>query len=148
MLVFDDFEIGRAFPLGPKLVTSQEIIEFAAEFDPQPFHLDPESPQAELVGGLIASGWHTCAMVMAMMCESYLLNTASLGSGGLESIRWLHPVRPGDTLTGEAKVMDRRVSASNPKMGIVTFAYGLQNQDGTKVLAINGTGFVRKNLPA
>lgn len=148
MLVYDDFTVGRIFALGPKVVTADEIVEFAQEFDPQDFHLDGTSEQAQMVGGLIASGWHTCAMVMAMMCDAYLLETASLGSGGLETIRWRQPVRPKDTLKGIAEVKDRRISSSNPTIGIVTFAYTIQNQHNETVLTMEGMGFVRRELAA
>ena len=142
MLTFDDMEIGRIFALGPKTVTEEEITAFAAKFDPQPFHLDPASPQAELTGGLIASGWHTCSIFMRMMCDSYLLNSTSLGSSGLDEVRWLRPVRPNDTLKGTAKVVKKRVSKSRPEMGIVHFNYELTNQNDEPIMTIVGTGLI------
>ena len=142
MLTYEDFTLGRSFSLGPKTITAEEIISFAERYDPQPFHLEAESEQAETVDGLIASGWHTCAITMRMMCDAYLLDSASQGSGGLEEIRWLRPVRPGDTLSGEAIVLDRRISSRRPNLGLVTFQYSLQNQNGETVITIKGMGML------
>lgn len=142
LLTYEDFTLGRSFPLGPRTISAEEIISFAEKYDPQPFHLDPESEQAKTVGGLIASGWHTCAITMRMMCDAYLLDSASQGSGGLEKVSWLRPVRPGDTLTGEAVVLDRRVSSKRPTLGLVTFQYSLQNQNGETVITIEGMGML------
>ena len=142
MLTYDDFPIGRSFQLGPRTITAEEIIEFAEEFDPQPFHLDANSEQAKQVGGLIASGWHTCSILMRMMCDSYILDTASQGAAGLESVRWLKPVRPNDTLSGSATVTSRRVSKSNPQLGLVGFDYSLKNQNNETVMIIIGMGMI------
>ncbi|MEM8750752.1 MAG: MaoC family dehydratase [Pseudomonadota bacterium] len=142
MLTYEDFPVGKSFPLGPRKITAEEIIAFAERYDPQPFHLDGESEQATAVGGLIASGWHTCSILMRMMCDAYLLNTASQGSGGLDKIKWLRPIRPDDTLTGAATVMGRRVSKSNPGLGLINFAYTIQNQHAEPVLEVTGMGMV------
>ena len=142
MLTYEDFTLDRRFPLGPRTITAEEIISFAQKYDPQPFHLEAESEQASSVGGLIASGWHTCAITMRMMCDAYLLDSASQGSGGLDEVRWLKPVRPGDTLTGEAVVLDRRVSSKRPTLGLVMFQYNLQNQNGETVITIKGMGML------
>lgn len=148
MLTYEDFTSGRSFPLGPRTITAEEIIDFAEKYDPQPFHLEPESDQAKTVGGLIASGWHTCAITMRMMCDAYLLDSASQGSGGLDEVRWHRPVRPGDTLTGEAVVLDRRISSKRPTLGLVTFQYSLQNQHGDAVITIKGMGMLDVANPA
>lgn len=142
MLTYEDYPLGRVFELGPKTITKEEIIEFASEFDPQPFHIDETSLQAENVGGLIASGWHTSSIFMRMMCDAFLLETASQGSAGLEEVRWLSPVRPGDTLHGTAEVVGRRVSRSNPKLGLVDFAYELRNQNNETVMTVRGMGMI------
>lgn len=142
LLSYSDFPLGRAFKLGPRLITQQEMIDFAAKYDPQPFHIDPSSKEAQDVGGLIASGWHTCAIVMRLMCDSYLLNSASQGSGGLDEVRWLKPVRPGDVLSGTATVADRRRSSSRPNLGILTFEYAMHNQHGDDVISIKGMGMI------
>jgi len=148
MLTYDDMKIGTVFDLGPRLVTKDEIIKFASKFDPQPFHLDGGSPQAELMGGLIASGWHTCSIFMRMMCDSYLLNATSQGSGGLDEVRWILPVRPNDTLSGTATVVDRRISKSRPEIGILQFDYELHNQNNETVMTISGTGMIGTNPDA
>ena len=143
MLSYEDFTIGRVFKLGPKRVTKEEILEFAEEFDPQPFHLDEHSEQARQVGGLIASGWHNCSMAMRMMCDGYLLDTHSQGSGGLDEIKWIKPVRPGDEITGHVTVTDRRISKSKPELGMIQFSYIFENQNDEVVFSMKGMGFVR-----
>ena len=140
MLTYEDFQEGRVFDFPPYLVTAEEIKEFAAEFDPQPFHLDENSEQAHQIGGLIASGWHTSAIQMRMICDGYLLSSSSQGSPGLDQVRWLNVVRPGDTLTGTAEVIRRRVSKSRPSLGIVSFVYTMTNQRGEDVMATKGGG--------
>ncbi len=142
MLTYEDFTPGRVFQLGPRKVSAEEIIEFAEEFDPQPFHIDAGSEQAAQVGGLIASGWHTCSIFMRMLCDSYLLDTASLGSAGLDEVRWLRPVRPGDILSGSATVTDRRVSSKRANLGLVSFDYELHNQQDQPVMTIRGMGMM------
>ena len=137
---FEEFEVGRVFQLPSHQITEKEIIEFAQEFDPQPFHLDGSSEQAQQVGGLIASGWHTSSILMRMICDGYLLDSSSQGSPGLEEVRWLNVVRPGDTLSAEAKVTASRVSKSRPEIGIVSFDYRMWNQRGEDVLRTRGVG--------
>lgn len=128
--------------MGPKTVTQEEIIAFAEKYDPQPFHTDPGSEMADSVGGLIASGWHTCGIMMRMICDAYLLDSASMGAPGLDEVRWLIPVRPGDTLTGTTTVLDRRISKSRPELGLLTLEYELKNQNGETVLLTKGTGMM------
>ena len=142
MLHYEDFSVGQVFELPSHTVTAEEIIEFASEFDPQPFHLDENSEQAAQVGGLIASGWHTSAIQMRMICDGYLLNSASQGSPGLDEVRWLNVVRPGDTLAGTAEVTACRVSKSRPEIGIVSFVYRMRNQHGKDVRVTKGVGMV------
>lgn len=142
MLTYDDLTVGQTFPLGPKTVSEGEIIAFAEKFDPQPFHLEADSEQARQVGGLIASGWHTCSMFMRMMVDSFLLESTSQGSAGLDEVRWLRPVRPGDTLKGTATVKAMRPSRSRPDLGLVDFAYRLNNQHGEIVMTIRGNGML------
>lgn len=142
MLTYEDFNIGRRFEMGPKTVTEAEIIGFARKYDPQPFHTDPGSDMAESVGGLIASGWHTCAMQMRMMCDGYLRDSTSMGAPSLDEIRWLRPVRPGDVLTGSMEVLDRRVSKSRPSMGLLTIAYEMRNQNDEVVMTMRGVGLM------
>ena len=143
MLTFEDFSVGREFDLPPHTITAEEIVEFAQEFDPQPFHLDGNSEQAKQVGGLIASGWHTSSIMMRMICDGYLLDSPSQGSPGLEEVRWLNVVRPGDTLSATAEVTASRVSKSNPAIGIVSFVYRMHNQRGEDVMRTKGVGMFR-----
>lgn len=139
MIAFEDLAVGRTFALGPVTVTEEEIVAFASEFDPQDFHLDGESAQAEGVGGLIASGWHTCSLAMRMFCDAYLLDSTSQGAPGVETVRWLAPVRPGDVLTGTSTVAEARLSRSRPKLGIVRFEHEIRTGE-TVVLRMDNTG--------
>ena len=131
--VYEDFQPGREFPLGPKHVTAAEIIEFASEFDPQPMHLDEEAGRASILGGLAASGWHTSSMFMRMMCDSYLLATDAEGAPGIDFMEWKKPVLAGDTLSGRSIVMEIRAMRSRPGIGIVNFRHEVENQRGELV---------------
>jgi acyl dehydratase len=112
MRYWEDFAVGDAIEVGPVTVSAAEIIEFASRYDPQPFHLDEVAGKESPFGGLIASGWHTTALFMGMFVRAVLLDSASLGSPGVEEIRWTAPVRPGDTLAGRSTVTDVRPSSS------------------------------------
>ena len=137
---FEDFEVGQELKLGSKTVTAEEIIEFASEFDAQPMHLDEEAGKASILGGLSASGWHTCCIFMRMMCDAFLLDSTSQGAPGVDYARWKKPVLAGDTLTGKTVVEDLRVSASRPGLGFVTCRHELVNQRGEIVLELKNTG--------
>ncbi|MFI0847405.1 MaoC family dehydratase [Mesorhizobium sp. IMUNJ 23232] len=142
---YEDFEVGASIPLGSKLVTAEEIIEFASEFDPQPMHLDEEAGKASILGGLSASGWHTCAIFMRMICDAYLLDSTSQGAPGVDHVKWRKPVLAGDTLTGRSTVTARRLSQSRPALGFVTFRFELFNQNGETVFDMQNTGmFLRR----
>ena len=133
---------------GALQVTREAVIAFAREFDPQPFHLDDAAAEASLFGRLAASGWHTCAMTMRMMCDAYLLDTASLGSPGIENLKWLKPVYPGDTLHARLTVLEARPMASRPTVGLVKSNWDVQNQDDGVVLTMQGWGmFGRRPRP-
>ncbi|MBB4272496.1 acyl dehydratase [Rhizobium mongolense] len=123
-LVFEDFEPGRSFALGPVAVTAQEIIEFATEFDPQPMHLDEMAGRASILGGLAASGWHTSALFMRMMAYGFLLNSHSQGAPGIDVMEWRKPVLAGDTLSGRSTVLESRAMRSRPGIGIARFKHG------------------------
>lgn len=127
-LSFEDFQPGRRFTLGPKLVTTEEIIEFASEFDPQPMHLDEAAGRASILGGLAASGWHTSSMFMRMMAESYVLHSLCEGAPGVDLMEWRKPVLAGDTLSGRSTVLEARPMRSRPGMGIVKFRHEVENQ--------------------
>ncbi len=133
-LHWEDFEIGKTFPFGRKEVSKEEIITFAGEFDPQPFHLDEAAAKKSLLGGLAASGWHSCAMLMRMVCDSYLLNATSLGSPGMIEVKWLAPVRPDDILTARYTCLDRGTSVSRPEIGRARMYYEMLNQAGHIVM--------------
>lgn len=135
---FEDFRVGETMPLSSRCVTEEEIIAFARQFDPQPFHADPEAARSSIYGGLIASGWHTCCLVMRLMCDGYLLETASLGSPGMDEIRWLKPVRPGDTIRGEQLTLDAHVSKSKPDRGVVHSAWRIYNQNDELIMTMRG----------
>ncbi|RLQ88337.1 MaoC family dehydratase [Notoacmeibacter ruber] len=148
ILAFEDFTVGRQFQLGPRHVTAEEIIAFAEEFDPQPFHLDGDSEQAKQTGGLIASGWHICGLFMAMACEAFINNSLSEGAPGVEEVRWMKPLRPGDTLSGTVTVGERRVSRSRPERGFVEFETVLTDQNGQTIASLRYPAMVRLRDPA
>ncbi|MCB1498129.1 MAG: MaoC family dehydratase [Bauldia sp.] len=131
---FEDFEIGEILDLAQRRVERADIIAFAAEFDPQPFHLDERTTPTDLTAGLSASGWHTCAMFMRMLCDGYLLETSCMGSPGIETLKWRRPVRPGDLLSGTSTVIELRESKSRPTIGIIRFRHEVTNQSGEVVM--------------
>jgi acyl dehydratase len=131
---FEDFAVGEKLPLGSRHVTRAEIIAFAAEFDPQPFHLDERAEGGAMVGGLIASGWHVGGLFMSLLCGGFLIESSSMGSPGIETLKWQRPVRPGDTLTAFSIVIEARASKSRPEMGIVRFRHEVINQAGETVM--------------
>jgi acyl dehydratase len=139
---FDDYAPGATYECGSVSVDAASIVAFAREFDPQPFHVDPAAAAAGPYGGLIASGWHTAALVMRSLVESYLSAEASLGSPGLDEIRWPYPVRPGDTLRVRATVVEARRSLSKPDRGIIKTAVEAVNQDGRTVMRAIAINFL------
>jgi len=130
MLAFEDFPVGRLGTYGPRHVTREEILTFAAEFDPQPMHLDEEAASKTMLNGLSGSGWHLCSLMMRMMCDAFIGQAASLGSPGVIELKWLAPLRPGDDLTLEVDVTEARVSRNRPETGIVTFKCVVRNAAG------------------
>lgn len=145
---WEDMEVGSVRELGSVTPTREQILDFARQFDPQPFHLDDEAAQASVFGGLCASGWHTCAMAMRLMVDNFLSDSTSLGSPGLDSLKWLKPVFPGDTLTLRHTVLDRRAMGSRPDVGLVRTLWELHNQNGDQVLRMDGWGMFRRRTPA
>ncbi|HEX6317289.1 MAG TPA: MaoC family dehydratase [Burkholderiales bacterium] len=132
--------------MGRHTFTEDEILSFGREFDPQPFHADPAAAGETVFGGLIASGWHTCSVGMRLMVQSYLARTVSLGSPGIDDIRWLKPVRPGDTLVYRRTVVEARASTTRKGVGLVKHRWEAVNQHGELVLTMEGWGlFGRKN---
>jgi len=142
---FEDFEPGRTIPVGSRTIGEGEIIAFAREFDPQPFHVNAEAAAKSHFGGIIASGWHTCSIMMRMMVDNFLSEAASMGSPGVDEIRWLKPVRAGDTLSVSTTVMDVRASESKPDRGVVHTMWEARNQHGETVATVKGMGmFMRR----
>jgi acyl dehydratase len=129
-LSFEDFPPGRVGTFGPRRVTREEILAFAGEFDPQPMHLDEEAARHSMLNGLAGSGWHLCSIMMRMMFDGFIGRTASLGSPGVNELRWLAPLRPGDDLTLEVDVVEARLSRSRPGTGVVTFKAVIRNAAG------------------
>lgn len=124
---YEDFHPGDVLSLAPCTVSREMIVSFAADFDPQPFHLDDEAARNSLLDGLAASGWHTCALFMRMMCDGWLLQSTSHGSPGIEEARWRTPVRPGDTLHGTSTVLDKKLLSRRPAYGLVRFRHEVRN---------------------
>jgi acyl dehydratase len=145
---WEDFPVGNVREFGAMPVTREAIIAFASEFDPQPFHLDDAAAEASLFGKLSASGWHTCAMTMRMTCDNYLLESSSLGSPGIDSLRWTKPVYPGDTLSVRLTVLETRPMASRPKVGLLLSKWEVLNQDREVVLTMQGWGMFGRRTPA
>jgi acyl dehydratase len=137
---FESFDIGQIQKFGAYEVTEEEIIEFAEKYDPQFFHLDHEAAKQSLFGGLCASGWHTCSMTMAMMVANMDKNGRSLGSPGIDNLRWLRPVCPGDVLSVQMEVMDTRPSKSRPNIGIVVSKVSVSNHKEEVVMEFTSNG--------
>lgn len=144
MRYFEDVVVGSVARFGDYAVTRDEVVDFARRYDPQPFHLDDAAAAQTHFGRLAASGWHTAAMTMAMIVAR-MADTAeaSLGSPGLDELKWLRPVYPGDRLSAESEVIDARVSASRPEMGIVKTRTTTFNQDGVAVMTFVANGMIR-----
>ena len=134
MIRFEDFQPGDVVQAGAVTVTEADIVAYASRFDAQDFHTDPEKAKASFAGSLIASGWHSCALLMRLMAESFLLDSAALGAPGIEEVRWLRPVLPGDTLSMRRTVLEVKESRSRPEMGLVRFRLELLRGDGEPVL--------------
>ena len=133
-LYWEDFIDGSVAEFGSRLVTREEIIAFAAEFDPQPMHMDEEFARSTMLGGLAASGWHTCAIEMRMIVDGFMGDSDSMGSPGIDEVRWLKPVRPGDRLTLRRTILEARPLRSRPEWGLVRFRFELINQAGETVM--------------
>lgn len=143
---WEDFAPGQVIEHGPRRITREEIVAYAREFDPQPFHLDEEAARHSMLGGLCASGWHSCCILMRMAAESFVLNSSSMGAPGVDEVRWLVPVRPGDELKLRATVLSTRASGSRPDMGLVNVLFELFNAAGACVLLMKAPlMFARRN---
>ena len=143
-LTFDDFEAGQVYELGAHDVSEEEIVAFARQWDPQPFHVDPEAAQESIFGGLIASGWPTGAIWMRLYVDSLLDGAAGMGSPGIEELRWLAPVRPGDTLDGRLTVLEATPSERHPDRGTIRIRGEMVNQAGVTVMSMVSRGHFRR----
>lgn len=144
---YEDIEVGRAISFGRKVVTKEEVIEFALAFDPQPFHTGEETAKQTHIGELIASGWHSCGILMRMICDHFLNDAASQGSPGMEEVRWLKPVRPGDVVTGRYTCTSKRVLKSRPEVGLCQTFFEMLNQNGEVVMTWDSAQLVRLRAP-
>ena len=139
---FEDLRVGDVIELGRRTVSQDEIIRFAREFDPQPFHTDPERARTSAFGGLVASGWHSAALYMRLLVDGFVSTMAeSMGSPGIDKIEWLKPVRPGDTLTGRLTIMELIPSKRRADRGTIKTRGEMINQRGEVVMTIRGVGF-------
>jgi len=137
---FEDFFVGQEIDLGARKVSEEEIIAFAREFDPQPFHVDRDAAGASIYGGVIASGWHTCSMMMRMVVDGLMCDASSMGSPGLDGVRWLKPLRAGDTLHVRYRTTQVKASNSKPDRGVVWSTWVASNQHGEEICTIDGMG--------
>jgi acyl dehydratase len=145
---FEDFCIGMVIEQPGATLRREDILEFARRYDPQPFHTDEEAAKRSIFGGLIASGWQTVSLCTRMMCDSYLLDSAGLGSPGMKEVSWLKPVRPGDTLRLRMTVLETKPSRSKPDRGSVLHRWEVFNQAGEPVLRMEGIGMFKRRNPA
>jgi len=144
---YEDFVEGEVVDLGAFSLNADEIVEFARKYDPQPMHTDAEAAKASVYGGLIASGWHTAVSYMRLVVDHVLQGSVSFGSPGLDNLRWLKPVRPGDTLRGRFRIVETRPSNSRPDWGIVRSRGELVNQDGEVVMTAEAVNFFGRRPP-
>ena len=147
-IFWEDLEPGSVRELGSKKVTAEEIKDFASRYDPQPFHLDEEAGRESLFGGLAASGWQTAAMAMRLTVDNLLRHSASKGSPGLDNLRWLKPVFPGDVLSLRHSILEARPLKSRPDTGLVRSRWEMFNQHGDKVREMEGYGMFGRRHPA
>lgn len=147
LLHFEDFHAGQVIELGSHTFTEDEILAFARQFDPQPFHVDHQAAAASHFGGLVASGWHTCSALMRVLVDQLLLRSASHGSPGVDEIRWLKPVRPGDTLAMRMRIVEATASRSKPDRGVLKSEYEAVNQHGETVMTMKTLGMFGRRTP-
>ncbi len=146
-ICYEDFEVGSVRTFGPRLVTREEIIEFASEFDPQPMHLDEEAANRSMLEGLSGSGWHSCAIMMRMIYDGFLHESSSLGAPGVDEVRWVRPLRPNDELTIKLTCLEKRDMNSRPHVGIVRHDLEMLNANGETVMTSSYSGFFGKRNP-
>jgi acyl dehydratase len=147
-IYLDDLVPGQVHELGRHTVSADDIVAFATLWDPQPFHLDEAAARASIYGGLIASGWHTCCIFMRLFADGLLNRAAAMGSPGLDELRWLKPVRPGDTLFGRVEVLEVTPSRSRPDRGIARLRSAVRNQADDEVLSFVAAVMFRRRPDA
>jgi acyl dehydratase len=146
-LHWEDFEPGAVALYGPRLVTREEIVAFAAEFDPQPMHLDEAAASATLLGGLAASGWHSCCLLMRMMADAFILNSASMGAPGVDEVNWHRPLRPGTRIRLRTTVLESRASNSRPTAGLVKFRFEMLDEVDAVIMTQVNTLMLGRRQP-
>lgn len=146
-LHYEDFPEGLVIPLGSHHLSKDEVIAFAREWDPQPFHVDEDAAKRSVLGGLAASGWQTNAILIRLSVDGYANRSAAMASNSMEECRWLRPVFAGETLTGRATVLSRRISAKRPEMGILKMKFELLNVQGELKAEIIGVQFMKVRNP-
>ncbi|HEX2912116.1 MAG TPA: MaoC family dehydratase [Chloroflexia bacterium] len=139
MIYFEDMKEGDVIELGSRSVSREEIVTFATEYDPQPIHVDEKKAEESIYGGIIASGWLTGSILMRLLVDNLLNHTISMGSPGIDELRWIRPVRPGDTLTARLTVVETRPSNSRPNLGIVRSRSEMYNQNGELIMTVQAT---------
>jgi acyl dehydratase len=138
-LHWEDFQPGAVAVYGPRLVTREEIVAFAAEFDPQPMHLDEMAANATMLGGLGASGWHTCCLMMRIIADGFLLDSTSMGAPGIEEVHWLAPLRPGTRIRVRSTVVEKRTSTSRPEMGLAKMNFEVLDDADAVLMSLTTT---------
>lgn len=146
-LCWEDFHPGAVAVYGPRKVTREEIVAFAAEFDPQPMHLDEAAARATPLGGLGASGWHSCCLLMRMIADGFVLNSSSMGAPGIEEVRWLKPLRPDTNIRVRVTVLETRPSQTRPEMGLTKFRYELLDETGNCLTTMVSTAMLGRREP-
>ena len=146
-MYWEDFQPGAVAIYGPRLVTREEIVAFAAEFDPQPMHLDEVAGAASLMGGLGASGWHSCCLLMRMIADGFILDSSSMGAPGVDEVRWLKPLRPGTNIRIRSTVLETRPSGSRPEMGFAKFHFEMLDDADTILTTLATTLMLGRRQP-
>jgi acyl dehydratase len=147
-IYFEDMPAGSVRESTPRTITREEMLAFARQYDPQPFHLDDAAARQTIYGGLIASGWLTVAVMMRLLWDTLLKDAVSLGSPGADEVRWLKPVRPGDTLRARFTIVEAIPSRSKPDRGVLRTLTEMLNQDGEVVMTLRGLGMFGRRPPA
>ena len=147
-LHFEDFKPGEVVHYGPRLVTREEIVAFAAEFDPQPMHLDEEAARLTPLRGLGASGWHACCILMRIIADGFINKSASMGATGVEEVRWIKPLRPDTTVRVRKKILEARPSRSRPEMGLVKCVFELIDERDEVVTSLTSTLMIGRRAGA